>query len=145
MVKRSRRMEQGWKKKILDQKSRFSSFYRRFGREILSQERINLVTRGGTDKLKSIYLLLRALASQSSPSKSPSPEVAQVEMMYHWRLRRELRPSFSVTSVTVMALGRSCLFAKTRTTASRNSSSRKSFCNSKAASSTRSRSFESTT
>ncbi len=41
---------------------------------------------------------------------------------YQWRWRREWRPSLSVISAAFMALGRSCLLAKTRRTASRSSS-----------------------
>merc|ERR1711939_1197652 len=53
--------------------------------------------------------------------------------------------SFSVTSAAVIALGKSCLFAKTRRTASRISSSFSILLSSSFASSTRSRSLLSTT
>lgn len=87
--------------------------------------------------------------SQSSPSYSPSPEVAHVlwiylqgviynvgyskgerqrekdnfnNQFYQWRWRREWRPSLSVISAAFIALGRSCLFANTSSTASLSSS-----------------------
>ena len=43
--------------------------------------------------------------------------------MYHRRPRMAERPSFSDNSAQDMALGKSCLLAKTRSTASRRSSS----------------------
>merc|ERR1711935_958359 len=65
--------------------------------------------------------------NQSKPSYKPSPVVAQADWMNHWRWRKLWRPSFSVTSAAAMALGKSCLLAKTRSTASRISSSSSSF------------------
>jgi len=83
--------------------------------------------------------------SQSRPSYKPSPVVAHADWMNHWRLRTVCRPNFSVISAAVMEFGRSCLFAKTRSAASRISSSFKIFESSSRASSTRSRSLLSTT
>merc|ERR1712060_172031 len=82
----------------------------------------------------------KVFESQSRPSYKPSPVVAHADWMYHCRWRKLCRPNFSVTSAAAMALGKSCLFAKTSSTASFNilvSSSR--------ASSLRSRSLLSTT
>ena len=79
------------------------------------------------------------------PSYRPSPDVAHVDWMYHLRLRIEWRPSLSVISATDMALGRSCLLAKTSRTASRSSSSLSILLSSSHASVTRSRSLLSTT
>ena len=45
-----------------------------------------------------------------------------------WRWRRECRPSLSVISAAFMALGRSCLFANTSSTASRSSSCAQAQC-----------------
>ena len=53
-------------------------------------------------------LLAMLLESQSSPSYSPSPLVAQVLWMYQWRCRRLCRPSLSVISAAFMAFGKSC-------------------------------------
>lgn len=104
------------------------------------------------------YFLYNSRDSQSSPSYSPVPWVAQVDWMCHCGfrddvvkiryermltgltltvavesmfllglltvlLRRECRPSLSVSSLTVKALGRSCLLANTSRAASFNSSS----------------------
>merc|ERR1712147_327204 len=65
----------------------------------------------------------RVRDNQSRPSYKPSPVVAQADWMYHCRWRRLCKPSFSVTSAAVIAFGKSCLFAKTNSTASRISSS----------------------
>lgn len=91
--------------------------------------------------------LASSLDSQSSPSYSPEPLVAQADWIYHWRqvryyrkvryeckfeahitsvltlLRTPCRPSLSVRSLMAKALGRSCLLANTSKTASRSSSS----------------------
>eukprot|EP00001_Collodictyon_triciliatum_P160353 28172_3 len=85
---------------------------------------------------------LESFDSQSRPS-SPSPEVAHVAM-YQLR-RRECNPSLSVISAAFIALGKSCLFAKTRRTASRSSSSFNMRASSSRASAARSLSLESTT
>lgn len=93
------------------------------------------------------YCLDSSLESQSSPSYSPVPWVAQVACTCHWErrekriniekkracmpmshilttlLRRLCSPSLSVRSLTAIALGRSCLLANTSNTASLNSSS----------------------
>ena len=64
--------------------------------------------RGGAGGFPSAhFLFLSWLASQSRPSYSPSPLVAQVAWMYQLRWRRECRPSLSVISAAFMALGRS--------------------------------------
>ena len=47
----------------------------------------------------------RPPASQSKPSDSPLPLVAQVSWMDHWRLRTSGRPSASDTSLAPEALG----------------------------------------
>lgn len=65
--------------------------------------------------------------------------------MNHVRCLSPCNPSLSVISAAFMALGRSCLLAKTRRMASRSSSSFNIRCNSSRASEIRSRSFESTT
>ena len=83
--------------------------------------------------------------THSRPSYRPSPLVAHVDWMYHCLCLSEWRPSLSVISAAFMALGRSCLLAKTRRSASRSSSSLSMRCSSSRASDTRSRSFESTT
>ena len=83
--------------------------------------------------------------SQSKPSYKPSPVVAHADWMNHWRWRKLWSPSFSVTSAAVIAWGRSCLFAKTSSTASRISSSLSILVSSSRASSMRSRSLLSTT
>ncbi|KIP10690.1 hypothetical protein PHLGIDRAFT_209497 [Phlebiopsis gigantea 11061_1 CR5-6] len=65
--------------------------------------------------------------------------------MNHVLCLRPCSPSLSVISAAFMALGRSCLLAKTSRRASRSSSSLSIRCSSSRASETRSRSFESTT
>ena len=65
--------------------------------------------------------------------------------MNQWRWRMEWSPSLSVISAAVMAFGKSCLLAKTRSTASRSSSSFSIRWSSSLASETRSRSLLSTT
>uniref|UniRef100_A0A2M3Z3K3 Uncharacterized protein n=2 Tax=albitarsis series TaxID=58233 RepID=A0A2M3Z3K3_9DIPT len=65
--------------------------------------------------------------------------------MYQCLFRSWLRCSLSVSSAAVIAFGRSCLLAKTSSTASRSSSSCSMLCSSFSASTIRSRSFESTT
>merc|ERR1711896_90795 len=72
---------------------------------------------------RSYPFLERLVESQSRPSYSPSPDVAQVDWMYQLRWRSECKPSLSVISAAFMALGRSCLLANTNRTASRSSSS----------------------
>ena len=69
------------------------------------------------------FLLVRARDNQSRPSKRPSPVVAIVLWMYQLRPLMVCSPSLSVTSAAVIALGKSYLFANTRMTASRSSSS----------------------
>lgn len=128
---------------------------------------------GGGVPRQAHFLFFSWLASQSKPSYRPSPLVAHVAWMYQLRWRRECRPSLSVISAAFMALGRSwgeregggqpwthpagrrggegraprrtCLLAKTRSTASRNSSSASIRMSSSRASFTRSRSLLSTT
>ncbi|TNN68981.1 hypothetical protein EYF80_020842 [Liparis tanakae] len=56
------------------------------------------------------------LESQSRPSYSPSPLVAQVAWMYQLRWRRACRPSLSVISAAFIALGRSWRRRQTVTT-----------------------------
>lgn len=65
--------------------------------------------------------------------------------MYQVRCLRPWRPSLSVISAAFMALGKSCLLAKTKRRASRSSSSFNIRWSSSRASETRSRSLESTT
>lgn len=91
------------------------------------------------------YFLDSSWDSQSSPSYSPVPWVAQVDWMCQVLLRRELRPSFSVSSPTFKALGRSCLLANTSKTASFSSSSDNIFVSSSDDSATLSLSLLSTT
>merc|ERR1712199_124227 len=63
------------------------------------------------------FLLERVLHNQSRPSKSPSPVVAQADWMNHCLLLMVLKPSLSTTSAAVIAFGKSCFFASTKTTA----------------------------
>ena len=70
-----------------------------------------------------IYFLEIVFESQSRPSYMPSPVVAHVAWMYHVRERSLWSASLSATSAAGMACGKSCLFANTRRTASRSSSS----------------------
>lgn len=91
------------------------------------------------------FVSLSLLESQSSPSYRPSPEVAQADCMYHLREFFFSNPSFSVISDTHIALGRSCLLAKTSTMASLSSSSLNIRSSSSLASRIRSRSLLSTT
>jgi len=58
---------------------------------------------------------------ENSP-QSTKKTSQNVERDYQWRCRSECKPSLSVISAAFMAFGRSCLFAKTRSTASRSSS-----------------------
>jgi hypothetical protein len=53
------------------------------------------------------FMFCSWLLSQSSPSYSPSPEVAHVDCVCHRRWRRLCSPSLSVTSEADMAFGRS--------------------------------------
>lgn len=76
------------------------------------------------------FLFCRVADSQSKPSYRPSPVVAQQACMYHCLWRRPCRPSLSVISAALMALGKSCLLANTRRIDSRNSSSFNMRCNS---------------
>mmetsp|Transcript_37297 Transcript_37297/g.121299 ORF Transcript_37297/g.121299 Transcript_37297/m.121299 type:complete len:212 (+) Transcript_37297:52-687(+) len=69
------------------------------------------------------YPSLIAFASQSSPSCSPSPLMADVLKICHCRCLSDASPSLSATASTGKALGRSCLFAKTSSAASLSSSS----------------------
>ena len=83
--------------------------------------------------------------SQSRPSYKPSPLVAHALWMYQCLCLSECNPSLSVISAAFIALGRSCLFAKTNSAASRSSTSFSMRWSSSRASPTRSRSLESTT
>merc|ERR1719384_1268176 len=91
------------------------------------------------------FRLDRVQESQSKPSYSPSPVVAQADWMNHWRFETHCKPSFSATSDTGIEFDRSCLFAKTNKAASRNSSSPSKLASSSWATSLRSRSLLSTT
>ena len=76
------------------------------------------------------FLFCRVAESQSRPSYNPSPVVAQHAWMYHCLCLRPCKPSLSVISAALIALGRSCLFAKTNRMESRSSSSFNMRCNS---------------
>lgn len=55
------------------------------------------------------------LESQSSPSYKPSPLVAHVACMYHWRFLKLCRPSLSVISAAFIAFGKSWKTTHTHT------------------------------
>lgn len=90
-------------------------------------------------------LSLRAAASQSSPSRSPSPVVVVQGCTCHSLCFNRFRWSLSVTSLAVKTLAKSCLFAKTRSFASVSSELFSSLWSSSLASEIRSLSLLSTT
>lgn len=60
--------------------------------------------------------------NQNTFFKHKEAKTQNVAAPHQWRCRSECRPSLSVISAAFMAFGRSCLFAKTSSTASRSSS-----------------------
>lgn len=92
-----------------------------------------------------ISRLFERKGTRQIPSYNPSPLVAHVAWMYQLLCLKLWSPNLSVISAAFMALGRSCLLAKTRRRASRSSSSLSIRWSSSRASETRSRSLESTT
>lgn len=88
---------------------------------------------------------LSVLLNQSKPSKRPSPFMAEVLKIAHWRFLILCNSNASVTAASSSAPGRSCLFAKMRTTAPFNSSSSRIAWNSSLAITSLSVSLESTT
>ncbi len=80
--------------------------------------RLAVVVKHGNLFIQSPISSLRRRDSQSKPSWRPSPVVATEGCTNHFRFAQHFSNSnFSVISSTLMAFGKSCLFAKTRSAA----------------------------